>query len=284
MAAAKGHSTGDTFEAVRSAAREHAYDDYLVALLSPLAQRADLITLAAYFGDVSRIPLAVTDPNLGEIRLQWWREAIEQGSGSGHPIADALIDAAARNSWPAVTLLQPLDAHAAELYADPMPSEAAFNSYLSGIGVARLTLQAQCMAVPDTEVSRATLHNAGQTLARVKLLRRLPLLMAKGRLPLPSSRFSDSWLSELDDTARNSVIRTAVNTLLTDAERRLPETTLQLNRAPAALRQSALSLALARPYLRALRRPGYDPLRQIADISPITRVTALWLARMRGRI
>jgi 15-cis-phytoene synthase len=284
MAAAQPHRTGDAFDAVRLAARNYAFDDYLVALLSPRAQRADLITLAAYFGDVARIPLVVTDPNLGEIRLQWWRDAIERGSGGGHPVADALVDAATRIGWPVATLLKPLDAHAIELYSEPVPSEAAFDAYLSGIGAAQLTLQAQCMGVPDTEASRAIVHNAGQTLALVRLLCRLPQLMTNGRLPLPAPRFPESWLEELGDEDRNRVVKTVINSVGDDAERRIAETSLQLNRAPAALRQSALSVALARPYLRARRRPGYDPLRQIADISPITRVWTLWLARMRGRI
>ena len=37
-----------------------------------------------------------------------------------------------------------------------------------------------------------------------------------------------------------------------------------------------LPLALVEPYLRALASPGHDPLHDIADISPLMRVSKLW--------
>jgi 15-cis-phytoene synthase len=270
--------------AVRTAARDHAFDDYLVALLAPRALRADLLALAAYFGDIARIPLTVGAPGLGEIRLQWWRDAIERGSGGGHPVADALVDAASRRAWSVAILLQPLDAHAVELYADPLPGEAAFEAYLSGIEGARLALQAQCWGVAQSDDVQSALESAGRTLSLVRLLRRFPLLVSKGRLPFPATRFPDSWPGDLSEDAGERALRTVVNTLLIEAENRLTETRLQLGRIPVAARQPFLSLALARPYLRALRRPGYNPLRQVADVSPITRVSTLWLAHMLGRI
>ena len=54
--------------------------------------------------------------------------------------------------------------------------------------------------------------------------------------------------------------------------------------APKAAFPAFLQLALVEPYLRALESPRRDPLLEIADISPLTRVSKLWLARMRGRI
>jgi hypothetical protein len=38
------------------------------------------------------------------------------------------------------------------------------------------------------------------------------------------------------------------------------------------------------PYLRALESRRRDPLLEPADISPLTRVSKLWLASLRGRV
>ena len=87
---------------VRSAARAFERDRYLSALLAPAAARDDLIALAAFAGELARIPATVSEPMIGEIRLQWWRDTLEAAGtdgapAAGHPIADALVRAARRH-------------------------------------------------------------------------------------------------------------------------------------------------------------------------------------------
>jgi 15-cis-phytoene synthase len=79
-------------DAIRKAARELEPDRYLAALLAPRAVRDDLIAVAAFASEVGRIPGIVREPMMGEIRLQWWRDALAAGpdTASGHPVADAL--------------------------------------------------------------------------------------------------------------------------------------------------------------------------------------------------
>ena len=82
-------ASAETF--IREAARVHEPDHTIAAMLAPRTVRVDLITLAAYCGEVRRIPLSVSDATLGEIRLQWWRDVVSagaQGGLSGNPIAD----------------------------------------------------------------------------------------------------------------------------------------------------------------------------------------------------
>ena len=66
-----------TVDVVTIAARAHERDRYLAALLGPRPIRRDLIALAAFAGEVGRIPAFVTEPMMGRIRLQWWRERLE---------------------------------------------------------------------------------------------------------------------------------------------------------------------------------------------------------------
>ena len=62
--------------AAREAARANEYDRYLAALLAPKAARPGLIALAAFQGEVARAVETVNEPIMGEIRLQWWRDAL----------------------------------------------------------------------------------------------------------------------------------------------------------------------------------------------------------------
>ena len=120
---------------MREAARTHDFDRYLAALLAPPAARADLIVIAAFAGELARIPHVVREPMMGEIRLQWWRDAIAgfaTGAATGHPVADALGELARRRKLPREELLAAVDAREADLYADPFADEAALDRYLAG--------------------------------------------------------------------------------------------------------------------------------------------------------
>jgi phytoene synthase len=56
--------------------------------------RARLTALFAFVIELRRIPDAVSEPPLGEIRLQWWREALGEIAGGdrvrAHPVVEAL--------------------------------------------------------------------------------------------------------------------------------------------------------------------------------------------------
>jgi hypothetical protein len=100
---------------VREVARRLEPDRYLAALLSPRRARQDLVALAAFFGEMAHIPRAVSDPIIGEIRLQWWRDAlanVRAGAATGSPVADALGRAIVRHALPEELLLSVIDGRA----------------------------------------------------------------------------------------------------------------------------------------------------------------------------
>ncbi|MEM6441708.1 MAG: squalene/phytoene synthase family protein, partial [Pseudomonadota bacterium] len=69
-------------------------------LAGPLAPR--LTAIYAFNLEVARIPSVVSEPTLGEIRLQWWRDAIQENFDGKpprrheivEPLAAAIRDAA----------------------------------------------------------------------------------------------------------------------------------------------------------------------------------------------
>src|SRR5262245_20169358 len=113
--------------AVAAAAREGEPDRYLAALLAPAQRREALLAVAAFAAEVARVPfLAVREPAMGEVRLQWWRDALEQpgDARTGHAVADAVRAAVARYNlpaatMPAATMTSLIDGHSEAL--DPAP-------------------------------------------------------------------------------------------------------------------------------------------------------------------
>ena len=79
----------DVYEHCARTVRELDRDRYIADLFAPAAARKHLFALHAFSAEVARIRDTVSDPVLGEIRLQWWRDALIAGGG-GHPVASAL--------------------------------------------------------------------------------------------------------------------------------------------------------------------------------------------------
>lgn len=80
----------------RDLIRKNDPDRFLLAELAPPDMRPALWALAAFHWEVARIPDLVSEPMLGAIRRQWWREAwgeIAQGRPRRHPVVEALTDA-----------------------------------------------------------------------------------------------------------------------------------------------------------------------------------------------
>jgi phytoene synthase len=89
--------------------------------------RADVIALYAYDHELARAPKVASNPLLGEIRLTWWGEVLEEiyegRAVRHHPTAQALADVARRRELPRAALEVMIDARYREL--DPAPMSAA---------------------------------------------------------------------------------------------------------------------------------------------------------------
>lgn len=93
------------------------------------ALRADVIAIYAYDHELARAPKVASNPLLGEIRLTWWREVLDEiyegRHVRHHPTAQALGEVVARHKLPRAPLEAMIDARYRELDATPLkPKEA----------------------------------------------------------------------------------------------------------------------------------------------------------------
>jgi phytoene synthase len=92
-------------------------------------QRADVIALYAYDHELARAPKVASNPLLGEIRLTWWREALDEIFDGRpvrlHPTAQALARTVARRKLARAPLEQMIDGRYRELDPEPMSETEA---------------------------------------------------------------------------------------------------------------------------------------------------------------
>jgi phytoene synthase len=89
--------------------RQHDPDGFLTALLAPPALREDFFTLLAFQHEIATIRAKVTEPLLGRIRLQWWREALEAVAAGGKPPSHEVLLPLAGAVQAGRFMLPPLD-------------------------------------------------------------------------------------------------------------------------------------------------------------------------------
>ena len=132
------------------------------------AARADVIALYAYDHELARAPRVASNPLLGEIRLTWWREALDEifegKAVRRHPTAEALAAAVARRSLPRAPLEAMIDARYREL--DPaLMSEAEAMEWARDTGGRAAELAVRILD-PGQDSAEAVAAGAAWALAR----------------------------------------------------------------------------------------------------------------------
>ena len=267
-------------------ARLYAPDYYLSALLAPSKTRNDLITLAAFIGDVQRIVSTLSDPMIAEIRLQWWRDqlqGIHSGGMSGNPIADALSKTIVNHDLDPGKFIDFLDAKTTELQPVPFATEHNYLVHLNTGDVQTFALIAQVLGIEQTPKRRDFLTYAGTAYGITRTLRALRNEAEHGRWALPLA-----W-SNLDSRAEPPLAPSAAkerHKACTQAVKKAREALKRARRTskmvPRSIISAVLPAALVEPHLKAFDSHECDPLMVDAHMAPLARIWKLWWAHTRG--
>ncbi|ODT48650.1 phytoene/squalene synthase family protein [Devosia sp. 63-57] len=181
------------------ALRQSDHDRYLAALVLPAEARPHVAAILAFAADVAAIRERVSGPQPGEIRLQWWNDAL---SGQGHgevrqnPLADALLDTMARYGLPAGTLQRLIGARRFDLYDDPMPDLESFEGYAGETASTLLQLTAMILNGGEPVEPGDAAGHLGVAQAMVGHLRAFGYVAAQGRIMLPWSILAANGVQE----------------------------------------------------------------------------------------
>ncbi|MBM3644289.1 MAG: hypothetical protein FJX02_08110 [Alphaproteobacteria bacterium] len=182
--------------AVRAADRAR----FLAGLFAPEGVRRRLFALAAFEIELGRTRLVTSEPMLGRIRLEWWREALREAGGAGAPravpVAQALAEALRASGSDAGPLIAMVDAREAELEGDLdidgyATAAAAVATGFVGVGDPHTLEVVGAIArarLTEDAAARAALVDGARAMARRPDPRALPLVLdavALARPPAP---------------------------------------------------------------------------------------------------
>lgn len=239
---------------------------FLAGMFAPPARREALFALYAFNLELARIRDSVSEPLLGEIRLQWWRDTVAEiraGSGpvrAGHWVGESLAEAARAHALPADGLLRLIDARGFDLGDEPPPDLAALETYARETAGVLNELALGVLGV-GSEVARQAAERVGIAWALVGHLRAVPHNARARRSLLPADLIAVERLSLADmfEGRRPPAMTAVVARLAARAHDLLAEARSLRRGMPRAALPVLITARLADRHLRRLARCGNDP-------------------------
>ena len=203
---------------------------HFMALTAPVEHRPALIAFYAFLAELARIPATISEPSMGEIRLQWWRDIVtdpacddKQGCGSANigPLGSAVKQVQRQYHLSTDVLLQTIDARAFDLYNDPMPDLATYEAYAGETLALPLMQAAQILNRGENPQELADL--CGHAAMAISLSRHLltwPIAAQSRKLFLPGNAFAKygADVENIFHHQRGEEVRSAIIDLCTLAE------------------------------------------------------------------
>ncbi|MFV0361225.1 phytoene/squalene synthase family protein [Tropicimonas sp.] len=165
-------------------------DRFLSTMAAPRRAREVLFPLYAFNVEVARVPWASKEPMICQMRLQWWRELLDEiATGRpvrAHEIAAPLAAVIRGRNLPVAPLDALVVARDWDIHADPFEDDAHLDRYLEDTAGGLMWTTAMALNVP-AEWERA-IRDAGWAAGLAAFLRAVPELAARGRRPLRDTR------------------------------------------------------------------------------------------------
>jgi NADH dehydrogenase [ubiquinone] 1 alpha subcomplex assembly factor 6 len=267
--------------------RRYDRDRFLTALFAPAAQREDLFALYAFNLEIAKIRETVTEPMLGRIRLQWWREALaefEQGTLRQHAVAAPLADAVRRRGLPVAALTRLIDGRERDIEPDPPADLAALEDYAAQTAAGLLEL---ALAVLDADApdARAAARDVGIAHGLAGLLLAVPFRAAYGRVDLPQDLLDRAGLhpGAVKDAKGDPRLAEIVRVVAQRAGEHLVAARTLRGLVPRAALPALLPALLAERALARLAAAGHDPFAaRLGRPDPTLSLRLTWAA-WRGR-
>ena len=162
-------------------------DRFRAVMAAPVEARAQLFPLYAFNLEVARAPWVTQEPLIAEMRLQWWRDVVENaasGAARAHEVAGPLHDLIRDFGLP-VDVHGPADrrpalGHPPRTARGHRGAERVSRGHRRGVDVA-----CRALSVGAPDAIEGPVRAYGWATAAAMYIRAVPELETRGRQPLP---------------------------------------------------------------------------------------------------
>jgi phytoene synthase len=261
--------------------REGDPDRFWANLFAPADKRPHLLALYAFNFEIARIRDSVREALIGEMRLQWWRDALQgeaRGDVRGNPVAAALDETVVKFRLPRQALVNLIDARVFDLYDDTLPTLNDLEGYCGETSSSLIRLGTMVLADGNDPGAADAAGHAGVAYALTGLLRAFPWHARRGQIYVPDEILSRHGVVREDIASGRGGpgIGAALSDLRAVARRHVAQTRILQGSIVSEAMPAFRPLALVEPYLKRMERRDYDPLQMVVDIPQWRKLIALW--------
>ncbi|MBS8228625.1 squalene/phytoene synthase family protein [Vannielia litorea] len=248
-----------TLQACADLVARSGRETFAAVMAAPVEARRILFPVQAFALEVARAPWASEESMIAQMRLQFWRDVLEEaeaGKARAHEVAAPLAEAVAEGV-PVAPLMACVEAREWDIGREPFADEAAFWAYLDATGGGLVWAAASALgARPEAE---AGLRGWGQGAALARYFQAVPELESRGRYPLVDGRpeavkaLAEQGLAAMTSGAewRGKLAAAASAPMLTGAM--APVLLRKVFSAPGLVAQGALGMSEFRRRFRLMR-------------------------------
>ncbi|WP_051332210.1 phytoene/squalene synthase family protein [Cucumibacter marinus] len=254
----------DSYGLATAALKQLDGDRYIASLVLPEPARAHIQALWAFAAELAAVRGRVTEPAPGEIRLQWWADALEgteHGAVRANPVADALFDTIETFGLSTVPLMRMVNARRFDLYDDPMPDLGQAEGYAGETASILYHYAAMILNGGREPQSGDAAGHLGVADSLSLHLRAMPADLAAGRLMLPHDLLTRHGVTESQLFAGSMTegLGDALAELRSIATDHLEEARTAIVLLPREIRPAFAAIALIDKRLKALERHRQTP-------------------------
>lgn len=267
----------DAYAHCEAVVRATDKDRFVAALFAPAELRRHLHALYAFSGEIARVREAAREVLPGEIRLQWWREALSgarAGEADAHPVAAALRATLARYGFVATPLLELIEARTFDLYDEPMASIGDLELYAIQTQSPLFAMAAGILGAGKSLPELVTL-DAAVAYGIGRILNGFARHAARRQLYVPLDVLDRHRINREDIFAAQTSepLRAALAEMRGLVRQHLASAQAKLKSAQPEILPAFLPLALVGPQLSRMERVGYEPFKP----EPMTLWWRQWL-------
>ena len=251
------------FEYCGAQVRKQDHDRFLTVLFAPKERRSDLFALYAFNQELAKIRETVSEPMLGEIRLQWWREAIDEiyaDTPRKHEVVEALAGTIRRHGLPRETFIEIIDARGQDIYDENPQSLDDLRDYLQKTSGNLARLAAQVLGGADPVLLEHA-GSSGLAWGMIGLVRAVPYHLSLRKVFLPADLMEREGLSRdfLAAPEKREALARVTGEVCAEAEAVLRDLKTGRRSIPGEAHSLFLLNSLSRSYLKSLKKAGFSP-------------------------
>ena len=241
----------------REALKKADPDRFRAALMADAQGRQDLLILYAFHYELSKVPDVTSEPMLGQIRYEWWREAVDEiytgREVRRHEISTPLAELLRRTDVPRFWIDRLIDGRARDLDPQPFKDMDAARDYARQTSGQLLQIAVKVLGGTDDD----RLLQAGEAWGLAGLARSYRYYHDR---ILQNLGFEDLVAAAADSYASSK------------------------GKVESSIFPAIAYTALVPKFLTRMKRAGFNPQADSVNYGPLAKQYRLLVAGLRGKI